>query len=555
MKIKIKFIIGIVTCTCLGISSNFIETNANDVVESLNSLVMKYLHNGTYKKETIINLNESTQMELSSIFHAGSDVLERVTYYQDDALWMSNGKGKYSYYGTSEDGHLLNATVERVGKTSNSIAIKNKTMEDHYYTLRDIVASYDHNWTFNNGVYYSDSIEVIEWFKGFTAPCYLGFNEETSNYIIFSGVEIEEKSDGLELRLLASSINEAMLKEGSNNIFSKALITYNHKKDEINNIIFPTDLEDGILNYRCSICSEIVEEKLDRINGKEIDTYPSLSNADIINYQGNIYTYGGSPDGINRIDAIYCFNTYSNKLYELDVKLLGPSTSHRVIKYQDKAYIFGGLYNGQRYDTVQIHDLKNNTIEILEKRLPFGINCFQVGVYQDKAYFIAGSKTGGSTNKIYEFSFITNEVTELKVTLPTNVFKGGWCVIDQYVYIMGGTNGSRLDTIFRFNMISKEVEEMKGKLPYNISQLRLAYDGYNRIYAYGGTNTKNELVNDVFVYDLDKDEVQTLDLKLPIKIANTCVTNIDNVIYILGGDNLTNNIVWKHNNNQIIELM
>lgn len=527
-----------------------INVKADDIIFSLNELLDEYRHNGTYKKETIINLNEDSIHELSSYFHAGSTLMKRTTYYQKDSLWMSNGNGKYSYYGTNENGDLTNGTVDRVGKKVDTIAIKGVSMEEHYYTLNDIIASEKHNWEYNNNVYFSSSKEVVEWFKGFTAPCYLGFNKTTSNYIIFDGVEVEKTINGLELRLLASSTNEAQLNDNSKNVFSKAIITYSHEKGKINDLNPTSNTESGYINYECSICRNEVIETLDIIQGQEVEYYLSITNADIAIYQGNIYTYGGSPDGINRTDAVYCYNTYSNKIYELDVKINLPSTSHRVLVYNDKAYIFGGL-NGVRYDTIQIHDFKNNTLEVMEKRLPFGANCFQVGMYKNKAYFLAGSITGGSTAKIHSFDFETFEVEELNANMPTNVFKGGWCTIDQYAYVIGGTNGQRLNSVFRFNMETFEVETMKAKLPYNLSQVRLAYDNDNHIYIYGGTIDGNIEQDTIFAYDLDNDIISELDYKLPYNIANTCVANINNIIYILGGNNRDKNIILAHKNNEI----
>lgn len=489
------------------------------------------------------------------MFHAESMLFERTTYYKDDALWMSNEKGIYSYYGTSETNDLTSGRVERVGKTSSIVAYHGKGMEEYYSTLKDVVATND-EWTMEGNVYYSNSQEMIDVFKGFTAPCYLGFNEKTTNYIDLVGVEVEETSQGLELRLLANSTNSSLLKEGANNIFSKAVVTYSHEKGE-NYIVEPaTEKKDGFLQYDCVLCNKSIEEKLDMIDGEEVTTYPSFSNADVINYKGNIYTYGGSSDGwANRSDEVYCFNTYSNKLYKLNVKLVTGTTSHRAILHGDKVYIFGGLDTQTRYANIQVHNLKQNTLEALETKLPFGANCFQVGSYKDKAYFVGGSYTGGSTNKIFEFDFNTLQVQELEAKLPTVVFKGGWCQTDQYVYVAGGTNGKRLTSIFRFNMITHEVETMKAVFPFEISQLRLAYDNNHTIYMYGGTNERNELVDNIFIYDIDKDELKDAEISLPFAIANTCVSYVNNRVYILGGDNARNNIILTHDQNEIIQLI
>ena len=85
---------------------------------------------------------------------------------------MSNGIGSYSYYGTSPEG-LTNASEVKLGDTTDDVAIKGTTMEEYYYTLRDVVATDEQHWTVENGVYSSTNSHMIEVFKGFVAPCYL----------------------------------------------------------------------------------------------------------------------------------------------------------------------------------------------------------------------------------------------------------------------------------------------------------------------------------------------------------------------------------------------
>ena len=208
----------------VGTVGNAREVSAEDNVSAVNSLVNSYAHGYRYQKDTIINFTEEAALELSSIFHAGSTVLERTTYYNDDELWMSNGKGSYSYYGTSENG-LTNASNVELGTTSDKVVIAGKTMEDHYYTLRDVVATAEQDvWEVNDGVYSTTDDGMIEVFKGFVAPCYLGFDKTTENYVIFTGVEIENTAKGLVLRLMAAEGDSGKLVKGANNVFAQATI-------------------------------------------------------------------------------------------------------------------------------------------------------------------------------------------------------------------------------------------------------------------------------------------------------------------------------------------
>ena len=193
------------------LSANYSRVTSKNV-ETLNKLIGKYVDSSAmYTKQTQIFLNDEAIDELLKYggFHAGVSILERTTYYKGSELWMSREDGKYSYYGTAEgntgvtyalvDTPLvtpLNANVVLSGEGKNS-------MQEYYVGLEDIIAKNEHNWTVENGVYTSKNDEVIEWFKAFTAPCYLGFTtEETTNYISLNKVTISvDSNNNLILRL------------------------------------------------------------------------------------------------------------------------------------------------------------------------------------------------------------------------------------------------------------------------------------------------------------------------------------------------------------------
>ena len=253
---------------------------------------------------------------------------------------------------------------------------------------------------------------------------------------------------------------------------------------------------------------------------------------------------------------MYCFNTYSNKLYELDVRLCIGTTSHRTVFHEEKAYIFGGL-NGKQFDNIQIHDFKNNTLTTSEIKLPFGANCFQVGKFENKVYFMGGSLSthNGKTDAIYEMNLDTLEVKMLDVKLPTKVFKGGWITVGKYAYIISGTDGNRLDKIFRFDMVEHSVSTMNAKLPYLLSQARLVLDNKGDILVVGGTNNSGQLMDDVFVYNIETDILTQLEFDLPLGIANTCVANVNGKVYVLAGDNATLNVILRMDEGKFTNLL
>jgi N-acetylneuraminic acid mutarotase len=261
-----------------------------------------------------------------------------------------------------------------------------------------------------------------------------------------------------------------------------------------------------------------------------------LSNADVVYYEGNIYTYGGNAYG--RTNSIYRYNVNTDTLYKLSVKLDLETTSHRVVLVGSKVYILGGLGNsGARRFSVLVHDLEKQTLEELDVTLPFGLNCFQVGYYENCVYIIGGTGSNGNFSKIYSFDLETYEFKELPVSLPTVVFKGAWCFVGKYAYVIGGTNGKRLTSIYRFDMENHTLETMNATLPEQISQSRAVYDGEGNIYIYGGTNESNKLVDCIVKYNIASDKAELMNYKLPLILANICVAKTEKGIYILGGNN------------------
>ena len=271
---KKLIIVSMLAVTLVGsaIGANSRKVNAQDTMSSLNNLINEYVHDNYYQKDTIININNVAQQELASIFHAGVTILDRTTYYTPSALWMSHGAagdGKYSYYGSNEAGDVTSGVAEEalVAPENIKVAVKYNTdmpnhpwhskdekgMDGYYITLKDIVATEGHGWTFNEGVYSSSSEEVISLCKGFTAPCYLGFNSETQNYVTLDHVEIEEKGENLEIRLYANGENDGII-SGSDGltetpeVFSKATITKSHIMGEECHKV-----EGGHVNH-CTIC-------------------------------------------------------------------------------------------------------------------------------------------------------------------------------------------------------------------------------------------------------------------------------------------------------------
>lgn len=319
--------------------------------------------------------------------------------------------------------------------------------------------------------------------------------------------------------------------------------------------VIPTDVSEGREEFKCIDCEYVKEETLSKIKGYEVDTYPSLSNADVVAYKDVIYTYGGSPDGSGRTNSIYAFDTRNDKLYKLNVKLPKESTSHRVSLIGDKVYIFGGLNKNGRIDSVLVHDLTSQTLEELEVKMPYGVNCAQIGQYGETIYLFGGMNDSGVNAQIIEYKISSNKFEILDVSMPEKISKGAWVSIGKYCYLIGGTGGKRLTTIYRFDMETHTFEKMNGALSIPLSQARALYDGQGNIYIYGGTNEQNQLLTTIYKYNIESDECVLENIALPYNLANTCVAYVNGSSYILGGDNAITNIILKHTKDTIINLM
>ena len=237
---------------CLGLFSalpvEHNSVNAEVAGDKLNTLIASYYHNGYYVKDTKINITAEAVNELSQNggFHQ-SNVLERTTYYTPDSLWMTRGDGKYSYYGTDSEGNLTSGTANEalVDPANPVVAVRKGVntatqtwdsedvgMEGYYITLKDISETDASLWSVEGNVYSSTNDEVIKLFKGFTAPCYLGFATQTGNYIDLTKVEVEEVNSKLVLRLYASETDSGKLLAGSNNVFAQAEVVPSHSYNE-----------------------------------------------------------------------------------------------------------------------------------------------------------------------------------------------------------------------------------------------------------------------------------------------------------------------------------
>ena len=241
---------------CFGqiIKSHAVE-EAN--VDELQSLFASFYNNGVYVKDTEIYVNDNVKKEIS-YFHAEVNDLERTTYYNGNELWFSTGSG----YGTNGE-NLTHFTVENGVKGTETVFFYLPGMEAYYCTLNDFVegvhkSAHSNNvdlnlekgWTLNDGVYSSSASDVLDAFRLFTAPLWLGKTAENANYIDYTKATVEVVGNSLVMKLWIDSTDaEGKLvldaeTDGANAVFSKAVIQ-------------PLSIWDG----------ESVSESLDEVDG------------------------------------------------------------------------------------------------------------------------------------------------------------------------------------------------------------------------------------------------------------------------------------------------
>ena len=206
-------------------------------VDELQSLFASFYNNGVYVKDTEIYVNDNVKNEIS-YFHAKVNDLERTTYYNGNELWFSTGSG----YGTNGE-NLTHFTVENGVKGTETVHSDLPGMEAYYCTLNDFVegvhnSAHSNNvdlnlekgWTLNDGVYSSSAFDVLDAFRLFTAPLWLGKTAENANYIGFTKATVEVVGNSLVMKLWIDSTDaEGKLvldaeTDGANAVFSKAVI-------------------------------------------------------------------------------------------------------------------------------------------------------------------------------------------------------------------------------------------------------------------------------------------------------------------------------------------
>ena len=311
MKNSIKLATLVLLGTLAFTNLSNVQANEISVNDNVKALLTEYYNKGVYKKATEIYLSPEAVDELKIYFHAGSTELERTTYYDGNQLWMSRKNGTYAYYGTDAEGNLTSATTQEAlsvpEKASLAVTKGDNTdtqtwdaedvgMEGYYVTLKDIAEDLFDNvtWTYENGVYTTEAPAAIDYFRLFTAPCFLSESEENKNYITFTKVTVEELYGTLELKLYAE-VTESGKLTSSGGIFSSAIVVKDFQTS------LGTELEPYAINSQDDF--EVFKEKAaagSTFEGKYIELNTDVTLNDILN-KTSTTQFAGVFDGNNHV--------------------------------------------------------------------------------------------------------------------------------------------------------------------------------------------------------------------------------------------------------------
>ena len=508
--------------------------------EEVNELFAEYYNNGVYKRDTVININDSVVGDLLKYgcFHNGIGLLERETYFVNEELWMSNEANTWSYYGTS-DSNMTSARVENklYQPTKVTTAYTGHTMEDHYTTLYDIKDN-EATWTKEGNVYSTSDADVVKYFLDFTAPCFYGLNETTKKYWTMTSVEVEEIEGCLELRLVTSG-DEGKLTD-ANGYLSVATITKGAYKKTITNVADAlTSADDtpvaltGIVGsyYTSGNNSFLLEDE----EGNYIVVYApqtSVSLNDKVSVVGLKTTYQGT----KQVASGSTVTILEESGFEPQTHKVSIEEAHNIGSDLAASYITGDLYtvtaevtyNGGNYyltNGIESIQLYKGTVEGLHE------NCTATVTGNITRYNTTVEFVNYTIDEIipctYNFTIPTFENGSITASLTTNVPYGtevtftatpetgyklaSWSIDGAPLTVVDGVNTATvtingiptIEASFVEENVVVEKEEKTATLSFADKANRTEYSTSKQVWAQNGvvlTNNKSSSTNNVGDY-------------------------------------------------------
>ena len=206
--------------------------------------------------------------------------------------------------------------------------------------------------------------------------------------------------------------------------------------------------------------------------------------------------------------------------------------------YKDQLFVVGG----ECCKTIETLDFSVLPLKWRKfpRELPFRCDDFQTVVCQQTVTHIGGYN--------YENNQKSNMISELQLTSPSSCFMKELCqmpeprdchsaeVFEDKVLILGGysDSGASLDSVLEFDPKRNECKEMP-KLPVALRRMATVR-WWEEAVVLGGINKQEEVVNDVFMYNIKTGNITVLPSMLQ-KRCSCCAVITGNTIVVMGGEN------------------
>ena len=195
-----------------------------------------------------------------------------------------------------------------------------------------------------------------------------------------------------------------------------------------------------------------------------------IAKPSICRYGNLLYIFGGCDINGKPSDKIKILNLENLSMITLETKLSTKKYGIGCACVNDKIYLLGGYEKPENStntivtDTIEVFDIKTNTITILENKLSNLFGDMSCCAYEDYIYCFGGNLGYSSTtaysptNSIYRYNTRTNTLSKLTATLSE---KNSNCVSvlrGEYIYIFGGYNNSYM--VNKFSIQEGSVEKL-----------------------------------------------------------------------------------------------
>lgn len=262
----------------------------------------------------------------------------------------------------------------------------------------------------------------------------------------------------------------------------------------------------------------------------------------------NIYLFGGNGETVETMyqDVVRVYDTVSDTLRTLSVKLPIGSCSHGVGVYKTTIYLFGGCYVQpghyfqERLDTIWAFDTITETLRVVSSKLPVETGDITTSVIGDKIYLFGGTWYNGGTkylDSINVFDVQNETITELNDVIPVAMADIPTVSVDQtvYMFIKNDASDNYISSICAFNATDEKINKLNLVLPELLIIKTNILVG-DHVYLFGRT-ASTEPVNTIVKINISNFTFMTYDAVLPNTLTSSSGANMNGKIYLFGGLN------------------